>query len=98
MPGRGGKYCPSVLLKPRTIEGVIAAEIGGTAGLWQRAGQSGTVVGLDWKAALDLIPPDADRPRIIALLKSWEGGLIAGCGQREKIAAEEARRRGEAGA
>ena len=73
-----GKYCPSIEHGPQTPEGLLVKTLGLTAGLWERAGQSGTLVGLKWDAALALISDALDRDRIIHLLRCWEGGMITG--------------------
>lgn len=63
---------------PRTPEGRLAREIGSSPGCWKRSGQTATVVGLDWPAALARVPADADRERVEALLRQWEAGMLEG--------------------
>lgn len=57
---------------------MVARRIGGTPGAFKRAGQAAVVVGLDWPAVDVLLPRDGDRDRLIALLRAWEGGMLAG--------------------
>lgn len=58
--------------------------------MWKRAGQSAQVVGLDWPAALALIPDGADREAVVAALKAYEIGMLEGTAER--IEDENARR------
>lgn len=60
--------------------------IGMTAGLWLRAGQTATLVGLNWDAVTALIPAGLDRERVIYLLRCWEGGMIKGAMTSAKAA------------
>lgn len=52
--------------------------------MWKRAGQVGTIAGLEWPAALDLIPAAADRERVSHLLRDWEAGMLEGAAQLAK--------------
>lgn len=53
-------------------------DIAARPGVWKRSGQIAAIVGIDYPAALGLIPEGADRPKVIHLLKSYEAGLIEG--------------------
>lgn len=59
-----------------------------TAGLWARAGQTGSLVGLNWDAVTKLMPKGLDKDRVIYLLRCWEGGMIEGAVANEKAAAD----------
>lgn len=48
------------------------------------------IVGLDWPAAIALIPARADRDRVERLLKDYELGLVAGATKSAKDAADRA--------
>ncbi len=41
----------------------------------KRVGQVAVLTGLEWPAALALIPADCDRERVIALLRCFEEGM-----------------------
>lgn len=82
--GRTGRPCPRTLNRPLTPSGVLAVDIGGRPGVWRRAGQAGVPCGIDWAQAAALIPTGADREKILALLRSYEGGLIEGAAETAK--------------
>ncbi|NBB65301.1 hypothetical protein GVN18_39240 [Pseudomonas sp. ODNR1LW] len=63
---------------------MLATDIASRPGLWRRAGQAGVPCGIDWGQAVALIPAGADRDRILALLRSYEGGLIEGAAETAK--------------
>jgi len=65
-------------------------EIGQTPGLWQRAGQSGQITGLDWASALQMAPSSVDRERLIQALRRWEVGMVEGAGNLARQRAAEA--------
>lgn len=46
--------------------------------MWKRAGQIATIVGLDWPAALALVPESVDRERVVHLLRNYEAGMVEG--------------------
>lgn len=73
-----------------TLEGRIAVDIGVRPGIWKRAGQVATIVGLDWPAAIALIPAKADKEKVERLLTDYEAGLIAGSQALAKQRADEA--------
>lgn len=71
----------------------MAVEIADRPGLWRRAGQTGTPCGLDWGPATALIPPHADRGRVLAALRAFETGLVEGAAETAKRQMDEAKRR-----
>lgn len=73
----------------------MAADIGGRPGIWRRAGQAGVPCGLDWGQASGLIPAGADRDRVLALLETYETGLLEGSAETARRQAEEQRRKAQ---
>ena len=53
-------------------------------GMIKRAGEIGAVVGLEWAALEAVMPNEVDRPRLLALLACWEGGMVTGFAKRPK--------------
>lgn len=42
------------------------------------------IVGLDWPAARAMMPEGVDVERVMALLRLWEHGMIAGSAERSE--------------
>ena len=43
---------------------------------------AGVATGLDWASTLAMLPQDADRERVILLLREWEIGALQGAAEK----------------
>lgn len=73
----------------------MVRDIAKRPGVWKRSGQIASIVGIDYVAAMALVPDGADRTKVSQLLQSYEAGLIEGSVKLAKR--EDARRAAEEG-
>lgn len=59
--GQNSERCPEVEFAPQTPEGECVAEVLDRCGIWQRAGMSGAINGLNLPEALAGLPRSCDR-------------------------------------